>query len=170
MITVDGMVWNIPCDITRVSEVKLSDISGMLLNKAIFNDVWGTYLQYDVTLVANPNNMGEYYKLYEILTEPVEGHTFVLPYNDRTVELVGICKPISDEYVQLPNGGAYWKGVTFSIVANGPTKEQTLGQAIKRGLTPLPDVAVPSLGDSYTFTENGWVQTASMQDADNMLF
>ena len=156
MFTVDGVAWSIPCDITRISEVRMSAISGTLLNGQIFNDPEGTYLQYEVSLCPNPRNMGEYYALYDILTEPVEGHTFTLPYNEGTVEITGCCKPIRDNYVRRADGTPYWSGVTFSIQSNGPTKEVNLQRAIKRGLTPLPDVQTPQIGDTYTYTQNGW--------------
>lgn len=157
MFTVDGVEWGLPCDITRTAEIHDTDISGRLLNGQIFHDVDGTYMLYEVTVCPNPRQMGQYYQLYELLTQPVEGHSFVLPYNGGTVTVTGKVENPRDVYVRLANGGVYWKGLRFSVTANGPTKEQTLSQAISRGLTPLPDVAEPAIGDTYTYTANGWV-------------
>lgn len=157
MFTVDGLQWNIPCDITRSARIQDSEISGQLMNGHYFHDVEGTFYDYTVKLTPNPHQMGQYYSLYEILTQPVEGHTFVFPYNGETVEVTAKVENPEDIWVRMPGGGVYWKGMQFKATANGPTKQQTLRQAIRRGLTPLPDVAVPSIGDTYTFTENGWV-------------
>ena len=157
MFTVDGMQWAIPCDITRKAEVTPSDISGMLLDGSYFNDVLGTYMQYDVSVVPNPRDMGAYYSLFELLSDPVDGHVFVLPYNGDTIEITARVEEISDIYVRLPGGGVYWKGAKFTITSNAPTKQLTLSESITRGLTPIPDVQEPAIGDTYTYTENGWV-------------
>ena len=156
MFTVDGVQWSIPCDIKRVSEVRPSDISGLLLNKSYFNDVLGTYMQYEITLMPDPGSMADYYALYELLNSPVDGHTFVLPYNDSTVTLAARVSQVSDVYVRMPNGAVYWKGVSFTITANNPTKTMSLSNTITRGLTVLPEVTNPEVGDKYEWTGTTW--------------
>ena len=122
MITIDGVSWTIPCDITRTAEIKPSEISGLLLNKTYFNDVLGIYMNYEISLVANPASMADYYAIYEIITQPVGEHTFVFPYNGSTITVVGRVEEISDVYVRLPNGATYWKGISFEVTANEPSK------------------------------------------------
>lgn len=156
MFTIDGVAYNVECSIDREAEIRASDISGMLLDRSLFWDVLGTYMNYDITLTMPLRNKGRYAALIEQLTEPVDGHAFVLPYNTGTLELTGRVEDVSDVWVKLPSGYTYWKGLKFSITANGPTKEQSLGEAIARGLTPLPDVQEPQIGDTYTYTVNGW--------------
>ena len=41
MFTIDGVQYNVECSIERTAEIKLSDISGMLMDGHIFNDVLG---------------------------------------------------------------------------------------------------------------------------------
>lgn len=166
MFSVDGIQWTIPCDITRSIRIQDSDISGQLLNGQYFHDVEGTYYDYEVKLTPNPHQMGKYYSLFEILSQPVEGHEFVLPYNGGTVQVTAKVEAPKDIWVRLPNGGVYWKGLQFKATANGPTRTLTLQQAINRGLTPLPDVAEPAIGDTYTYTADGWVKASSVADAD----
>jgi hypothetical protein len=122
MFTVDGMTWDIPCDITRTAQITASEISGLLLNKEYFNDVIGTYMQYEVTLIPSPSNLSDYYSLYQIITQPVSGHTWVFPYNGTTITITGRVEEISDVYVRLPNGGRMWKGVSFTVTANNPSR------------------------------------------------
>ena len=160
MFTVDGIEWNIPCDIERVANVKASEISGMLLDKSYFCDVIGTFLQYDVNIAANPRDMDAYVELFEILTQPVDGHSFVLPYNNSTVEITGRVVSINDVYVRMPNGGVYWKGTSFSIISNAPTKTMSLSDVLTRGRAPLPDIAEPEVGDSYTWDGEKWVESS----------
>ena len=156
MITVDGIQWPIPCDIKRTAEIKASDISGMLMDRSYFYDVLGTYMQYEISLIPSPQDMGAYYALWEQLSQPVDGHTFTLPYNGDTIEITGRVGSVSDVYVRMPNGGVYWKGVSFVVTSNAPTKTMSLSEVISRGLTPLPDVEEPEIGDTYTYTANGW--------------
>ena len=166
MFTVDGVQWSIPCDITRTAKMTASDISGMMLNKQYFNDVLGTYMQYEISICPNPHEMGDYHSLFEILSQPVDGHQFVLPYNNSTIEITGRVSDISDIYVRMPGGGVYWKGASFTVVSNAPSKTETLSATISRGMTPLPDVIGPEIGDTYTYTAEGWVLVGDVGDAD----
>ena len=152
MFTVDDVEWSIPCDITRVAKMTASDISGVMLNKQYFNDVLGTYMQYEVSICPNPHQMGDYHSLFEILSQPVDGHQFVLPYNNSTIEITGRVSDISDIYVRMPGGAVYWKGASFTVVSNAPTKTESLSTTIARGMTPLPDVYDAEIGDTYTMT------------------
>lgn len=156
MFTIDGVEYNVECSIEREAEIKNSDISGLLLNGQMFNDVLGTYMTYDVTLTMPLRNKARYAALISQLTEPVEGHTFVMPYDDGTLELTGKVEAPADVWVKLPSGYTYWKGLKFTVTANGPTRQQTLAEAIDRGLLPLPDVLEPEIGDTYTYTADGW--------------
>lgn len=164
----DGIAWSVPCDISRASEMRVSDISGWMLNGRKFNDITGTYLVYTIKLAPNPQTMGEYYALYEAINEPISGHTFVMPYNESTVTVLGDISNIRDGAVEI-GGENYWKGVTFSVEAIAPTKQPTLSGVITRGRPPFPDEAQPQVGDMFTYTEQGWSKT-SFQDADNIYF
>lgn len=157
MFTIDGVEYRVKCVATRGAEVRESDISGLLLNGQIFRDVLGTYFTYSIELEMPLKNKGRYAALIEQLTEPVDGHLFVLPYNTETLELTGKATDIEDVWKQLPSGYTYWDGLRFAIEPNGPTKTLSLGQTIQRGLTPLPDVTTPEIGDTYTYTADGWV-------------
>ena len=158
MFTIDGIQYNVECSIDREAEVKLSDISGLLLDGQIFNDVLGTYMTYDIKLTMPLRNKARYAALIEQLTEPVDGHVFVLPYNNGTIQVTGLVKDPADVWEKLPSGYTFWKGLQFTIRANHPSKQMSLGEVIQRGLTPLPDVAGVAIGDTYTYTASGWVK------------
>ena len=170
MFTIDGVEYRVKCNATRSAEIRESEISGMLMNGQIFRDIYGTYYSYDIRLEMPLKNKGRYAALIEQLTEPVDGHAFVLPYNNGTIQITGKPEDIEDVYKTLESGYTYWDGLQFSISPNGPTKEMTLQEAISRGLTPLPDVYDAQIGDTYTFTNDGWEQVASLPDADTMQF
>lgn len=170
MFTVDGISWDIPCDITRLADIMASEISGMLLNGVYFYDDLGTYLSYDVKLTPNPHRMGDYYALFEALTAPNSVHTFLLPYNGDTVEISAHVGETNDVYVRLPGGRVYWRGLEFTLTSIASTKSITLGESIARGLPALPSVALPNIGDTYTWTVDGWELTESYEDADLIAF
>lgn len=136
----DDNEWPWPCDINRAADVRLSDISGLMLDKSIFNDVYGTYLSYNVALAVPPGSESIYYSFYELLSAPVEGHAFKFPYNGGRVQMAGLVSDLRDTYIPMTDG-SYWRGCTFTISSNHPTKYMSLDEVITRGRTPIPEQA-----------------------------
>lgn len=169
MIQIDGLRWDVPCQIKRTAEITASEISGLLLDKSYFNDVLGTWMRYEITLAVPMDRVGDFTALYEVLCQPVDGHVFVLPYNEESIQVTGRVENISDTWYRLGGGGSYWEGCSFTLIGNAPTKTMTLNQVITRGRTPLPDVADVAIGTTYTFTENGW-QRMEYADGDNISY
>lgn len=167
MFTVDGLEWNIPCQIDRTAEVRASEISGVLLDKTYFNDIMGTYMKYDISIAVPVGMEYDYANLYELLTDPVDAHSFTLPYNQSTVELTARVETISDRYYKSEDGTKVWRGIKFSVIANHPTKEISLDESIAHGLSPVPDVLEPEIGELYEYTASGWEQR-SYDDADDV--
>ena len=166
MISIDGITWdNILCSIERVAEIEASEISGMLLDKSYFNDVLGTWFRYTVDIAVPFGQEDAYASLYEKLTEPVDGHTCVLPYNNGTITITARIETVSDVYLKMPNG-THWRKTKFECIANHPTKNNTLAGVIARGTTPLPweqDVAIGTLAQ---YTASGW-QIVQIENGDN---
>lgn len=167
MFSIDGSQWPYPCSIQRESEVTPSEISGMLLDKTYFNDVIGTYMKYTVAVVVPPSDMAAYNTLYEALTDPVDGHVFILPYNNSTVTVTGRVESVGDTYVRLPDNGKYWRGLRFTVVANHPSKVMTAQQVQQRGRAAAPSVQQAAAGDTYVSSGSGWSQISS---ADNIAY
>lgn len=165
MFSIDGVQWNVPCRIERAAEIRASEISGMLLDKSWFNDVLGTYLQYTVSVAVPPQRRDDFDVIYEKLTDPVDAHSFVLPYNGGAVTITGRVTDVTDTFVRLPGGGQYWKGTRFTVIANHPSKALSLSQVLARGRSPLPEMSEVQTGDLYVYTSSGW-QKADYADAD----
>ena len=157
MFSIDGVEYRVKCTATRTAEIRESDISGLMLDGSWFRDILGTYYSYEIRLEMPLKSKGRYAALIEQLTEPVDGHQFVLPYNNDTIQITGLVEEPEDVFVRLASGYTYWDGLKFSIAPNAPSKQLTLSESIQRGLTPLPDVQEPAIGDTYTYTENGWM-------------
>ena len=155
---IDNAEIDLPCSIDRVAELTASEVSGILLDKSYFNDVLGTYMKYTISVAIPAGREGTYEILYEALTEPVDGHTFILPYNQDVIELTGRINTISDRYYREEDGVKIWRGTKFEIIANHPSKTMSLDDVIARGLAPIPDVMNPQIGDVYEFLSSGWDQ------------
>lgn len=156
MFIIDGMEWDFPCDIKRIADMKASDISGLMLDRSYFNDVLGTFLQFEVKIVVPNGYEARYGVLYEKLTDPVSGHNFVFPYNGNIVNIIGRVESINDIYKEGNRGMVHWRGISFKVIANNPTKLYSLSEAISYGLSPMPDNPSPAEGTIYQWTANGW--------------
>ena len=161
MLTIDGVAFDIKVEITRQAEIKASDISGIMLDKSYFNDVMGTYMEYGIRLSYPLYNQGKYASLYDMLTRPVDAHIFVLPYNRGTITLTARVETVSDTLLEFENGAKYWRDCEFTIIANHPSRTTTLGRAIARGMTVLPEVTSPEIGDTYRWTGTAWERVTS---------
>lgn len=172
MIIIDGSTWNVPCDITRVAEVRSSNISGMMLDKSYFNDVIGTYLKYDVLLAVPTTMQDTYANIYETLTAPADAHSFVMPYNQGTIQITAMVAEVRDVFVYSASQRQYWKGVKFTATATHPTKTMQLDEVLTRGKSPLPEVVGLPVGSVYELKSTGWEEYSapSYEDVDEVSF
>lgn len=156
MFYIDGTRYGVPCSVQRETEVRSSEVSGQLMDGTYFNDVLGTYLTYDVTVAVPPSMEYLYTEIYEILTEPVDSHVFVLPYNQTTISVNGRIESVSDNLVYTASAKQYWRGMTFSIVSSKPIKSADPNGVVLRGMSSLPDAYQVEVGTQYVATANGW--------------
>lgn len=123
-ITVDGVTYNIATSIKREVEIRESDLSGMLLDRSYHRDIVGSYLQYTISLAIPRGSEQEYSQLFEVLSNPVESHTFILPYNQGDKQVEGMVNSISDEYYKATDNGqvVIWRKISFVITSKEPYK------------------------------------------------
>lgn len=127
LFSVDGVEWPFPCTIERVSEIRASSISGLMLDGSYFNDVQGQYLKYSVAIAVPRGQEVTYNALYEVLTSPVNEHSFVFPYNSGTVAFDGRVESVSDRFVYNGFGKTQqWRQIKFDAVANKPKRKSAL--------------------------------------------
>lgn len=169
MFNIDGFEYNISCEIKRTAEIKSSEISGFLMDKTYLNDVYGTFMRYEIALEVPVWAQSRYAALYEILTAPIGWHTLVLPYNDTEITINAKIEVVSDNYVGERNGRKRWRKTTFTATANHPSKTMSLEEVITTGMTPLPDAPSAQAGDLYEYTSYGWIQRF-YDDADNIYY
>jgi hypothetical protein len=160
-LKIDGARFDLPCHVDREATMQSSDLSGLLMDKTFFNDVLGTYLRYSAQIAVPIGKEDIYSQLYEILTEPVEGHVFELPYNQKTVTITGRVESVQDIKYK-----STWRGIKFAIIANNPTKEMSLDEVIERGISELPNVSPLDRGKIYMVNEYGEWELFDIGDAD----
>lgn len=154
--TIDGDTWYYPFDVSRSAEIRSTDVSGWMMNGRYYNDVQGTYFSYTIKMAVPLDKRDVVGIYFEKLVAPVGEHTFVFPYNQSTITLVGRVESVSDVFVRLYNDGQYWKGLQFTVVSNTPNKEISFGDYMQRGLSPLPDVSQPAEGDTWRWHNGQW--------------
>ena len=154
--SIDGIPWDFGCSITRIAEMKASEISGMLLNKNYFNDVVGTYLTYNIKLEVPKGQEQNYNTLYEKITEPVGEHKFVVPYGDTHITITGRVANIQDIYRRTAGGGVRWHGISFSVISNNPVKKMTLDEIVASAGMAIPPDQTFEVGGIYLYTATGF--------------
>ena len=165
MFSIDGITWNVKCKIERTSKITASEISGLMLDRSYFNDITGTYMQYEISIAVPFGREEDYDEIYEQLTKPVDGHVFQLPYNQGTITVTGRVESVSDVMYYRQNNKKYWAETRFTVIANHPSKYEDLGTVIARGRAPLPEASEVEQGATYTYEGSGWVPVT---DADEV--
>ena len=158
---IDGTRFDLPCSVQREANMQSSELSGMLMDKTYFNDVLGTFMKYSVQIAVPIGKEDVYDQLYEMITEPVEGHIFELPYNQKTLTITARVESIQDARYKNT-----WRGIKFAIIANNPTKEMSLNEVITRGISELPNVSPLDKGKVAIVDEYGEWEFVDIGDAD----
>lgn len=120
--TIDNVEYKMPCSISRKATVKSSGNSGDLLDGTYYNDVLGTYMEYDIT-VAVPTGMEDTYsQLYEMLTDPVSEHIVTMPYNQTTITFTARVETVIDKLYREEGTTRIWRSTSFTVTASEPQK------------------------------------------------
>lgn len=155
--TVDGVEWPVKCKIVRKVELRESEISGIMMDFSYNNDCIGKWMGYDLAIVC-PFGMEDLYnQLHSILSDPVDGHQFVMPDGAGTLTVTARVLSLKDTLYEGENGN-YWAGLEVSIAANHPTAVYSLGELLTRGHAAMPDLDDGTEGDTWTYTNFQWVR------------
>ncbi len=122
MISIDGITWDINCEITRTVTIEETNISGMLMSREWYSDVNGSYLSYEVRFIVRSGDETAYDSLYEVLTNATGRHSIILPYAQGHVAFLGRIKQVRDKCYKGQNGANYWLSEPFQFISNAPYK------------------------------------------------
>ena len=127
-LVVDGVTYTLVIGVKRRSIVTSSDNSGTLLDGTYYNDVIGTYLQYEISVAIPAGEEDTYASLYEVLTNPVAYHDFVFPYNNTSVLVRGRVSDVGDAYMQKNSlDKVTWRQIAFTVTESLPHKTASGG-------------------------------------------
>ena len=105
---------------TRIEKEKI----GTTLDGKEHYEVIGTYIDYILTIVCRGNNIKDYDRLYELVSEPTESHTVELPYNQETLTINATIS-ISNTQVQYDfNRFRKWSEMKITFSSIEPRAEQ----------------------------------------------
>ena len=141
--TVDGVEWPVKCKIVRKVELKASEISGIMMDFSYLNDCIGKWMGYDLAIVCPFGKEDLYNQLHSILSDPVDGHQFVMPDGAGTLTVTARVLSLRDTLYEGENG-------------NYPTAVYSLGELLTRGGAPMPDLGSGEIGDTWSYTSSGW--------------
>ena len=112
----DGVSYDFAFDVKRRSVIVSGGNSGMLLNGTYYNDVIGTYLEYDISIAIPIDKINDYVDFYEAITAPVEYHDFLFPYANVETIVRGRIDKIPDSYLQKSSTNLVtWYNISFTI-------------------------------------------------------
>lgn len=105
---------------TRIEKEKI----GTTLDGKEHYEIIGTYIDYILTIVCRGNNIKDYDRLYELVSEPTESHTVELPYNQETLTINATIS-ISNTQVQYDfNRFRKWSEMKITFSSIEPRVEQ----------------------------------------------
>ena len=119
--TVDGKVYNVfVTELSRRIRVVESNLSDYVKSGEYFRDMVGSYCDYEMTLGTDRLSPTDYDDLVEVLSDPKESHTVVLPYGRSTLEFEAYIEDISDNLKSDRNGEKNWTDLSVGFYAKKP--------------------------------------------------
>lgn len=105
--------------ITRKFSVTDTDNAGRAINGDMIRDIIGTFYNYTIEIYPKPENPQDYYKLYNLLSAPVEYYELEVPYNAGWLVYNAYITSGEDKLRTMKNGNK-WKGVSINFISMTP--------------------------------------------------
>lgn len=124
IFVIDGEIFDVGISkLDRKTRIEKEKIGTTLDGKEHY-EIIGTYIDYILTFVCRGNNIKDYDRLYELVSEPTESHTVELPYNQETLTINATIS-ISNTQVQYDfNRFRKWSEMKITFSSIEPRAEQ----------------------------------------------
>jgi len=122
MITIDGIVYNVPIISLKRSADFLDKFAERTIDGKLHRELIGVYYNYQIQFGRAPTT-ATYNALWDKLTEPEEFHTVIVPDEGGTRTFSAYFSNIKDEMVRWSDDGNYFKSLTVNFIARQPARK-----------------------------------------------
>lgn len=122
MITIDGVVYNVPVISLKRSADFLDKFAERTIDGKLHRELIGVYYNYQIQFGRAPT-IAAYNALWDKLTEPEEFHTVIVPDEEGTRTFSAYFSNIKDEMVRWSDDGNYFKRLTVNFIARQPARK-----------------------------------------------
>lgn len=126
VFTIDGVDLRVNViNLKRGFSVTDTEHSGRVKSGEMHRDIIGTYYNYTLDVEPNPQFLGDYDTLYEIVSAPTAYHRMRFPYAQATLEFQAYVTNGEDELTIRGISGERihrWSGMSLQFVAKEPQR------------------------------------------------
>jgi hypothetical protein len=122
LITIDGNTYDVPIVDMQISYEPLDKYAERTADGKLHREIIGVYAKYEVTFGISNANPSAYASLVDVLTEPEEFHTVILPTETGTVTASCYFGPVKHALYKVRGSDKYYRGLRVSIIPREPTR------------------------------------------------
>lgn len=122
---VDGVQYNVfvpSGGIKRSGQVLDGNNAGRTKTGVMIRDIIGTFYNYTIEIETLGTESGEYDRLYEVLTSPMNQHTIEVPYAQSTLVFNAYVTSAEDKLDMIVDGTNRWAGLSVNFIAMKPQR------------------------------------------------
>lgn len=122
LITIDGSTYDVPIVDMQVSYETLDKYAKRTADGKLHREIIGVYAKYYVIFGISNANPSDYASLVDVLTEPTEFHTVILPTETGTLTDSFYFGPVKHTLYKVRGSSKYYKGLKVPIIPREPTR------------------------------------------------
>jgi hypothetical protein len=122
LITIDGTTYDVPIVDMSISYEALDKYAERTSDGKLHREMIGVYAKYEVTFGISNGNPSDYADLVDVLTEPTEFHTVILPTETGTETASCYFGPVRHVLYRVAGSNKYYRGLKISVIPREPTR------------------------------------------------
>lgn len=121
MIFIDGNAYDIPIQKIERSADFLDKFAERTNDGTLHRELIGVYFNYQLTL-GSTEDVDEYHRLWEKLTEPQEYHEVTVPDEAGDYVFTAYFSNVKDRLRKQKGSKNYWNGLTVNFISRKPER------------------------------------------------